>query len=657
MSRRTLIGRGRPASHTLTRRSALGSTLSGFLASTAWAQGTSVDPIAQARRELAVATARRDDYDYAIARTGLASTLHAFARSDEEWLEAQRIYSEDITSPRIQRVKNANFLSAAFLAEMLLEEERDNIARNHARILQLVQFAHDGLQSAAFLSVINSGLNILLRLNRLEEALAWHREGIAKIRNASPDKADHLSNGSAGHEVFCRYSARLWARIGDPLTAIYWVEEARRRSLGAPTPFRHAFGNEKAALEGELAAALISLDAVLHLATGPEGSSYVVTTRRSGRLAHQIIEVASSANGVFDQEQQETLLWGGPYFRTRTRRFTGGYHGGFFANDGPSGSSTGQTFREGLTTISWWMAETFMEAAMIDRGDMRFPLGSRLGFVFPEDIATLPINLTGEPDEDLYIGNEFVLQVAPAARYLNAERSGRKATVDVVGLFNPTRDLPAADAEHEVLAGLGLPVDRIAPPTSARAFLDEVARRRPECVYAATHGVFGGSSNAGLVLAPSVSLTADDVLRYPGNLQNRLWVLSGCELGKSDLLQASQSSPTNLANVLLGKGVGSVIAAHWKVTDDATFLLMTRFMETYSRERLAPAAALASAQVWLKRSNADEVQEWLISLMDNAPDAQWGQTEQILGNLSVWSGSDLPYAHPYFWGGFVCFGS
>jgi hypothetical protein len=46
-------------------------------------------------------------------------------------------------------------------------------------------------------------------------------------------------------------------------------------------------------------------------------------------------------------------------------------------------------------------------------------------------------------------------------------------------------------------------------------------------------------------------------------------------------------------------GAGGVAASLWKVEDDATAELMTRFYEGMFRKGLPPAAAMREAQIWM----------------------------------------------------------
>src|SRR5262249_50096738 len=120
------------------------------------------------------------------------------------------------------------------------------------------------------------------------------------------------------------------------------------------------------------------------------------------------------------------------------------------------------------------------------------------------------------------------------------------------------------------------------------------------------------------------------------------------------------------AQALLLSGARSVCLSLWKVDDQATALLMTRFYQNLLGRRadlkapLAKAEALAEAKSWLRGLTADEV--------DGALEALERGPERLLVTDSVSSSpphaaSPRPrpagvrrYAHPHHWAAFILIG-
>jgi CHAT domain-containing protein len=101
---------------------------------------------------------------------------------------------------------------------------------------------------------------------------------------------------------------------------------------------------------------------------------------------------------------------------------------------------------------------------------------------------------------------------------------------------------------------------------------------------------------------------------------NSLCVLSGCETGLliPDVMDEFVSLPLGF----LSAGSKCVVSTLWQIDDLSTALLFDRFYAEYRAGR-APAAALRSAQLWLRdgiptgRNLKDEVVPALLKRVDN----------------------------------------
>jgi hypothetical protein len=163
----------------------------------------------------------------------------------------------------------------------------------------------------------------------------------------------------------------------------------------------------------------------------------------------------------------------------------------------------------------------------------------------------------------------------------------------------PLGRLPNARREAETVGDVVL-VDREATVPRLRTSL--AARDRWRGLHFACHGIVDPDHvvRCSLVLAPSGEdtgfLTALDVVRM--RVPADLVALSACETGKGRVVRGE--GVLGLARAFMFAGSPRVLSSLWKVPDDATEALMTRFYALWNpRDGTAPlgaAAALSAAQ-------------------------------------------------------------
>jgi CHAT domain-containing protein len=154
-------------------------------------------------------------------------------------------------------------------------------------------------------------------------------------------------------------------------------------------------------------------------------------------------------------------------------------------------------------------------------------------------------------------------------------------------------------------------------------------------------------------------LSAEQVL-IGWDLQADLVVLSACQtgLGKHERGEGF----VGFAQALILSGARSVCLSRWNVNDISTVLLMERFYQNLLGKRpglkgpMGKAQALAEAKQWLRtlpRAEALKRAEAIGAGVERAPGAK------ELPRVRVREGpkDEPPYAHPYFWAGFVLVGA
>jgi tetratricopeptide (TPR) repeat protein len=143
-------------------------------------------------------------------------------------------------------------------------------------------------------------------------------------------------------------------------------------------------------------------------------------------------------------------------------------------------------------------------------------------------------------------------------------------------------------------------------------------------------------------------VTAERILRT-WKLDADLVTLSACQTGLGQL--RGGEGYLGFAQALFLAGARSMVLSLWKVDDDPTALLMTRFYQNLLGQRpglsqpLPKALALEEAKHWLRNLTTTEV----------ARLRPRGEKESVDEILSEPSGV-RPYEHPYYWAAFILIG-
>jgi CHAT domain-containing protein/tetratricopeptide repeat protein len=147
------------------------------------------------------------------------------------------------------------------------------------------------------------------------------------------------------------------------------------------------------------------------------------------------------------------------------------------------------------------------------------------------------------------------------------------------------------------------------------------------------------------------TITAEQIART-WELDADLVVLSACESGLGRV--AGGEGYLGFAQPLFAKGARSLVLSLWKVDDDATALLMTRFYQDLLGTRaglkspLRKAEALAESKARLWGAGPEEVGEALAAL----PRGLIVRREAVAPKPAA-----RPYEDPTYWAGFILIGS
>jgi CHAT domain-containing protein len=174
----------------------------------------------------------------------------------------------------------------------------------------------------------------------------------------------------------------------------------------------------------------------------------------------------------------------------------------------------------------------------------------------------------------LYAPSASVLKYCQAKRKNNPDGSPARGKAVVFG--DSRGDLPYSREEAKNLAGLfgvgPLLTDAVTPEAFRRGVRDA------DIIHFAGHGYFASSQalDSGLCLADKDVLTARQIFTMEG-LRAHLVTLSGCETGVNK--ERPGDELIGLTRAFLYAGTPSVLVSLWKVADDSTAFLMSRFYQ------------------------------------------------------------------------------
>jgi len=365
-----------------------------------------------------------------------------------------------------------------------------------------------------------------------------------------------------------------------------------------------------------------------------------------------------------------------------------GWVGAYFINhlDGPERDKRWPEWLaaiDGLGPELWGLIGARLDAHLKMRG---VKPGTRLFWLPSGWLGTLPLGLAQNPGSKRRLLDEYEIVYAPSIAALDAASShsapANPATLAVI--INPTGDLPGTETEGAIVAGHF--------PGQARTLLEREAAT-PDAVLAAlkgrthwhfaSHGTFSWTDprQSALVMNGNTRLTVGRLLETDGLGRPRLVVLSACETGLSEITN-SPDEFIGLPGAFTALGAAGVLGTLWPVSDAATALLIAKFYELHIDARLSPPTALRRAQAWLREAtNSDlaayakvaavrrrlesrqlaRIEEALstteLARSRNAAIVEWvgGDTKPNAGGAATRNAKRLarPYAHPYFWAGFI----
>ena len=285
----------------------------------------------------------------------------------------------------------------------------------------------------------------------------------------------------------------------------------------------------------------------------------------------------------------------------------------------------------------------------------------RNGEVRRQTVATGPLGIRYHSESPA----EFLLAQRAATAVLKPLTRG-DAWTPLPGTRREVEAIAALFPDGQVTTLLG---DR-ATETALQAMAGSGELAHYRYIHFATHGVADPviAMNSSLILAPDPDRPAPgaaasgSVLETDGRITAqqiaRTWkldadlvVLSACQTGLGR--QAGGEGYLGFSQALFVTGARSVVLSLWKVDDEATALLMTRFYQNLLGRRagldgpMPKVEALHEARHWLRTLTAAEADRTLASI---------GRGEIRHRPRAPVAASEHPYEHPHDWSAFILLG-
>jgi CHAT domain-containing protein len=421
---------------------------------------------------------------------------------------------------------------------------------------------------------------------------------------------------------------------------------------------------------------------VLPITTAVGGKLLILAHSGAGQPALTAVDIPQLTSGAVDK-----LL--------RGERGEGGWLGAFGLQylQGEERERRTQDWLSAIDAIGgevWRLFGGRLEAALLERG---MQPGARVVWLPAGALGLLPVGLSHNPQGGSRLAELFELVTVPSLEALDqsARRLKVAAESSLAAAINPTGETPDMALPFTEIEGVLVARHFVGRP---HAVLDQT-NATPGAVLSAlkgktywhfsSHGAFdwADARKTALIMRGSAPLTVGALLAEEGRLgAPRLVVLSACETGLYDV-RSNPEEFVGLPATFLQLGAAGVVATLWQVDDLATALLIAKFYDLHMADKLSPPSALRGAQAWLRGATREDLVNYgrVSAAVAKLEAAKLAELEDTLSTLrrkratrftATWNrlqernrsttgspadgagaGGAKPFAHPYYWGGFV----
>jgi len=262
----------------------------------------------------------------------------------------------------------------------------------------------------------------------------------------------------------------------------------------------------------------------------------------------------------------------------------------------------------------------------------------------------------------LHAGTDLTLSFAPSARLLQAALNKTQpyadAPLSLLGIGNPTahgqKPLKYGSVEGASVAALFPNQQQFCQNAATREAVLSALHDKTH-IHFSCHGLFNQDEplDSALYLTGKDRLTVQDLILGNVDLTKvRMVVLAACQTGITDFTKVP-NEVIGFSGAFMQGGVPAIISTLWPVDDMVTMLLLKRFYQIYLQKNQPPVHALQQAQHWLRDATVDELR--LVDFYQNIYFESKKKDQEAYLAMRHYKNrlQEKPFAHPYYWAGFV----
>lgn len=250
---------------------------------------------------------------------------------------------------------------------------------------------------------------------------------------------------------------------------------------------------------------------------------------------------------------------------------------------------------------------------------------------------------------DEFIEDKYCLCYLNSGKELLHERKSRKRCGAVVigspDFAGTLPALPSSLRETETIAN----ILHVSPFTGKEA-VAECLKKQAGLFHISTHSFKDEElednkdpmHQSGLVFAEGERMTAKEIAQLDLS-QTDLVVLSVCGIREENGIYSDVGA--GIRRAFINAGTRYLILNLWETDDNATEILMKCFYYYYINDNMSVDESLRKAKQYLKTSTVSEIREGMCYDVG---------MENVFTFLSE---REIPYAHPYYWAGFIVIGT
>jgi CHAT domain-containing protein len=291
------------------------------------------------------------------------------------------------------------------------------------------------------------------------------------------------------------------------------------------------------------------------------------------------------------------------------------------------------------------------------------PLMTRLKELGHSQVVLIPMDTLNLLP--LHACTNFTFSFAPSARLLQSALNKTQPYVDMppslLGIGSPTNQtmpvLKYSSVEIANIAALFPHQQQLCENAATRKIVLSTIHEKTH-IHFSCHSMFNQHEplDSALYLAGNDRLTVQDLILGKVDLTRvRMVVLSACQTGIIDFTKIPNEA-IGFSGAFMQAGVPAIISTLWPVEEIASLLLLQRFYQLYLQKHQPPVYALQQAQYWLRDATVEEL--GLVAFYQKIFLESKQKDADAFRSMRAYKMrlQDKPFAHPYYWAGFVFYG-